>query len=130
MSDVATEPVDDFDDVSPDPHATPAQVALLDRAVAILDRVGDNDMTAEECVEWQAIIKGLHETTPGLYGSEWIHRNWQLTTHGNKMFSQRWTREYAAERSGFFSALLAGKFQNNRPLPTRRIPEGSPDLLK
>lgn len=122
---IAFDPAD-FDGSNPDESATPEQAALLDRAVAVLNRVGDGEFAPADREEWRAVIDGLRKTIPGLYGSEWIHRGWDLMLHGSKLFSDRWTPQLQYRRTAWWETFLARK---NPPLVTERVPAAGPDVL-
>lgn len=95
---------DEFAD-TPDPLATPGQVVYLDRAVAVLNR-GDGSVGEADGDEWRAVIRGLRDETPGVYGCEWIHRAWNFHLHGAKLFSKRWTPQEARDRRDAWIAAL------------------------
>jgi hypothetical protein len=92
---------DDDEYTGPDNHATPEEQFWLDKAVAILNTVPEDEAIPEDRKgEWQEIIKGLCVETgkKGLYGCEYIHRGWNLELHGMKLLTCRWTPEERAAR--------------------------------
>ncbi len=117
----------DFDGTAPDAHATPDQLILLDQAVAILNRVGDGEFDDATRVEWRQVTSGLRASI-NLYGSEWIHRGWDLVLHGSKMLTDRWTPETAHRQARWWEAFLANPPKAR--LVTRRIPTVSSECLK
>lgn len=121
----------DDDLTGPDGHATPEQLAWLDRAVAVLDRLADKTAPVPEAdrPEWLAIADGLGGTIPGLYGCEWIHRGWDICLHGRKLLVCRWTAERRDQSVAFWERVMRGEGPKYTR-PTKRIPEVSADVLK
>ncbi len=108
----------DHDASTPDVHATPEQLAWLDRAVAVAPRVGEPEFSEADGVEWRAVTAGLRATL-NMYGCEWIHRGWDLMLHGNMIFADRFTPEYSLTMTAWWDEFLS------RPKPklvTRRLP--------
>lgn len=115
----------DFDGSSPDAHATPEQLPWLDRAVAVAPRMGTPLFSDADRVEWNAAVAGLRATV-AIYGTEWIHRGWDLCLHGAKVFANRWTPDDMVARLAFFERMRQSP---PRPVVTKRLPEADPAIL-
>jgi hypothetical protein len=115
-------PPSEFTELEPDAQATPEQVPLLDRLVAVANRWVDGPIQDQaDRAEWQAVIAELHKTIPGLYGSEWIHRGWNLTLHGPKVFANLWSPERYVVGRQFWNKMM-----RSRGVLTRRVQD--PDV--